>query len=138
MPNTVNDGNPLEQPIRLGKRFWILCIMVTPMTLYLTTPWKWGLPWFAVAAGCIALPFFVGLPTYAMLLFSIAVWRKKIPASKLFALASVITYLVVGSALIMRMRSSPGLAEIGMFMISSTAVVLYGVLAAKRDSASRH
>jgi hypothetical protein len=62
----------IDDPIRLGKSFWLTyCLMLGP-SLWLLHPWTWELPLYAEIIGAVFPPFLSSIALYTLVLFTLS------------------------------------------------------------------
>jgi hypothetical protein len=59
----------IDDPLRLGKSFWLTYALLVGPSLWLLRPWTWELPLYAEVIGFVFPPFLAAIALYTFVLF---------------------------------------------------------------------
>ncbi len=66
----------IDDPIRLGKSFWITYGLLLGPSLWLFRPWAWELPIYAEVIGAVFPPFLAAIALYTFVMFTLSLTRN--------------------------------------------------------------
>ncbi|MBE7540111.1 MAG: hypothetical protein HS122_17085 [Opitutaceae bacterium] len=90
----------IDEPVRLGRAFWVTYGVMLIPSLWLLKPWSWKLPLFSKVAGAVLPPFLaaIAICSFVLLTFSVTAHfhgRKREFAGIVAAILGSTIFLVV-------------------------------------------
>ena len=127
----------LNQDLRLGRMFWVVACLVTPVMLFIFKPWLWELPLFSRAAGIVGIPLIASIAVYVIVLFVYELlFGRKTSRADVGAFACVMVYAIVGAALITYWKPLSLHRSAWVVLLTASTITLFQVLTVpdrKRD-----
>lgn len=75
----------IDDPIQLGKSFWITYGLLLGPSLWLLRPWAWELPIYAEVIGAMFPPFLAAIVIYTFVMFTFSLTKNFAGQKRTFA-----------------------------------------------------
>ena len=123
----------LSQKPKFGIAFLAVFLIVTPIVLWFSTPWRWDLPWPSKWAGCVGLPVIFSIGIYIPLEFArVLISNKSIGRNEIAASLITLAYILVGTTLISFVGFFRNNRFFAVAFLGFTSILLFNFLKAEK------